>query len=84
MMKQKVSKDESWKKIQVKQGKRNIQSVAQLSVLVMAAFAIVDLALVTFGHLWEETAEEVWFEAVGVLARLFGFEILSVVDISVV
>ena len=67
--------------------KFNIQSVTWLSTLVMvimaAAFAIVDSALVTFGCLWEETAEEDRFEAVGVLAWLFDFEILSVVDISV-
>ena len=53
-------------------------------VIMAAAFAIVDSALVTFGRLWEETAEEDQFEAAGVLAWLFGFEILSVVDISVV
>ena len=57
-----------------------IQSVTQLSTPVMlvmaAAFAMVDSALVTLARLRDEAMEDVWLEKAEVLAQLLPFETL--------
>ena len=50
-------------------------------MLVMAAaFAMVDSALVTLACLQDEATEDVWFERAEVLARLLPFETLLAME----
>ena len=61
-----------------------IQSVTQLSTPVMlvmaAAFAMVDSALVTLACLWDKAIEDVWLERAKVLAQLLPFETLLAME----